>query len=59
MHHSQILEPVVLRHWDIENLTGLDDDAEVARDRLLAYIAKSGHVASRLAERRQPQLTSA
>ena len=58
VHHSQILEPVVLRHWDIENLTGLDDDAEVARDRLLAYIAKSGRVASRVAERRQPELTS-
>jgi acyl-[acyl-carrier-protein] desaturase len=59
VHHAQILEPVVLRHWDIENLTGLDDDAEVARDRLLAYIAKSGRVASRIAERRQPELTPA
>jgi acyl-[acyl-carrier-protein] desaturase len=59
IHHDQILEPVVLRHWDIENLTGLDDDAERARDRIVAYIAKSGRVAKRIAERRQPELVDA
>jgi acyl-[acyl-carrier-protein] desaturase len=55
IHHSQILEPLVLRHWNLENLTDLDDEAQRARDRLLAYIAKSGRVAKRISERRQPE----
>ena len=28
IHHDQILVPVVLRHWGIESLTGLDAEAE-------------------------------
>jgi acyl-[acyl-carrier-protein] desaturase len=51
-HHEQILVPVVLRHWGIEEVVGLDDEAEQAREAVLAYIAKSGRVAARLAERR-------
>jgi acyl-[acyl-carrier-protein] desaturase len=52
IHHDQILVPVVLRHWDVENLTGLDDAAEQSRDRLLARLAKSERVARRMADRR-------
>jgi acyl-[acyl-carrier-protein] desaturase len=52
IHHDQILVPVVLRHWDIEHLTGLDADAEQARDRLMGRLAKSGRVARRIAERK-------
>jgi acyl-[acyl-carrier-protein] desaturase len=51
-HHEQILVPVVLRHWQIETIEGLDDEAKDARDTLLAYIEKSGRVAARLAEKR-------
>jgi len=52
IHHDQILAPVVLRQWGLESLTGLDDDAEASRDRLLARLAKSERVARRLADRR-------
>jgi len=52
VHHDQILVPVVLRHWKLEELTGLDDDAEHARDRVLHYIARLGKVASRVTRRR-------
>ena len=52
IHHDQILVPVVLRHWGVESLTGLDDAAEQSRDRLLARLAKSERVARRLADRR-------
>ena len=31
IHHDQILVPVVLRHWGVENLTGLDAEAEQSR----------------------------
>ena len=44
--------PVVLRHWAVEDLTGLDDDAERSRDRLMARLAKSERVARRVADRR-------
>ena len=36
----------------LESLTGLDDEAERSRDRLLARLAKSERVARRLADRR-------
>jgi acyl-[acyl-carrier-protein] desaturase len=52
IHHDQILVPVVLRHWDVGSLTGLGADAERARDRLMARLAKSERIARRLADRR-------
>ena len=51
-HHDQILVPLVLRHWAVEHLAGLDGDAEEARDQLMARMAKSAKVAQRLTERR-------
>ena len=51
IHHDQILAPVVLGHWAVAVLTGLDDEAERSRDRLLSRLAKSERVARRLRER--------
>ncbi len=53
-HYEQILKPVVLKHWGLETLTGLTPEAEAARERVLAHIEKSGRVAQRLAQRKQP-----
>jgi acyl-[acyl-carrier-protein] desaturase len=53
VHHDQILVPVVLRQWDVEHVTGLDADAERARERLMARLAKSERVARRVAGRRE------
>lgn len=52
IHHEQILQPLVQRHWAIEQITGLDADGEAAREQLVAYLDKSGRVARRLAERK-------
>jgi acyl-[acyl-carrier-protein] desaturase len=52
IHHAQILVPVVLRHWGVEDLTGLSDAAEQARDALLKRIDRIGKAARRLARRR-------
>jgi acyl-[acyl-carrier-protein] desaturase len=52
IHHDQILVPVVLRQWDVGGLTGLDAEAEQARERLMARLAKSERVARRLTDRR-------
>lgn len=52
VHHDQILVPVVLRHWGVEDLTGLSDKAERARDALVKHIDRIGRAGRRLARRR-------
>lgn len=52
IHHDQILVPVILRHWKIEELTGLSDEAEKARASLLNRIERLGKIAKKLAARR-------
>lgn len=52
LHHDQVLVPVVLRHWGIETIEGLSPDAQAARDRTVAHIARIGRVARRLEDRR-------
>ncbi len=52
IHHAQILLPVVVRHWGIENLTGLNDEGEHARDSVLKRIERIGRAARRLTRRR-------
>jgi len=52
IHHDQILAPVVLRYWGVEQLTGLTDEAERARDALLSRIARIGRAGRRLARHR-------
>ena len=51
VHHEQILVPVVLRHWDVAALEGLDAEAEEARTRLVRRIERIGRAGRRLAER--------
>jgi acyl-[acyl-carrier-protein] desaturase len=52
LHHDQVLVPVVLRHWGIETIEGLSPEAQAARDRTVAHIARIGRVARRLVDRR-------
>ena len=52
-HYEQILEPIVLRYWDLPNIEGLSAEAEQARERTMAYIEKSRRVADRLKSRRE------
>ena len=59
IHHDQILAPIVLRHWAVESIEGLDAEAEQARERLMNRLEKSGRVARRLADRKARQLQPA
>jgi len=52
LHHDQVLVPVVLRHWNVEAVEGLDAEAELARERILHHIARIERVGQRLASRR-------
>jgi len=50
VHYEQILVPVVLVQWRLESIEGLDAEAEQARERLLAWVARIRRVAARMAE---------
>ena len=58
VHHEQILVPVVMRTWDVENITGLSEVGEQARDKLMKRMARSERVAKRLASRREEELAA-
>ncbi len=51
LHHEQILDPIVMKHWDIANITGLSPEAQEAQDKVVRYIEKSARVAKRISER--------
>ena len=55
LHYDQVLVPVVIRHWKLEDIEGLSPEAEEARTRVLAYMARLESIARRLMERRQAQ----
>ena len=57
IHHDQILVPIVMHRWGLAAITGLDAEAERARDRLVAYIDRVGKVARR-SEARRPVLVA-
>ena len=59
IHHDQILVPVVLRHWAVESLEGLSDEAQGARDALLKRIERIGRAGRRFAERRETAFSAA
>jgi len=51
IHHDEILWPL-LRHWNLFALEGLQPEAEQARDRLAAHLAKTDRLASRFEAKR-------
>lgn len=55
LHYDQILAPIVLRQWRLEDLTGLNEEGELARERTLAYLNKMARVVQRMNEREAEQ----
>jgi acyl-[acyl-carrier-protein] desaturase len=53
IHYEQILLPVVLRHWNLEALTGLTPEAERARESVLERIERIAQAGRRTATRRE------
>jgi len=51
-HHEKILMPVVMRDWSVAAVENLSGAAELARERLVAAIAKFGRIAERVRQRR-------
>ena len=57
IHHEKILQAVVVRHWDLEGVEGLDDAGKVAQAGALRHIERVGKAAKRLARRRDAELS--
>jgi acyl-[acyl-carrier-protein] desaturase len=51
IHHDEILWPL-LRHWYLFQIEGLEPQADQARDRLAAHLAKTDRLASRFEAKR-------
>jgi acyl-[acyl-carrier-protein] desaturase len=54
IHLEQVLTPVLLSHWKLTELDGLTDEAEAARDKVVAFMARLDRVADRLEQLRGP-----
>jgi acyl-[acyl-carrier-protein] desaturase len=56
IHHERIIVPLILRHWAVDKIEGLNASAEKARESLLRHIDRVGKVAKRQADRRASAL---
>ena len=55
VHYEQVLVPVVMGHWKLESIEGLDADAERAREHLLNWMGRLRRVADRIGEQSESQ----
>lgn len=58
VHHDSVLAPVILRHWDVEALEGLSDEAEQARAKLLKRMERIARAGRRFGAARQETAAS-
>jgi acyl-[acyl-carrier-protein] desaturase len=52
IHHDDVLLTILLRHWKLDRLTGLTEEAEEARDRILVYLGRLDATAKKHEEKR-------
>jgi len=50
IHRDQVLVPILHSHWRIAEIDGLTDEAERARDEILAHLDRLDRVATKLGE---------
>lgn len=52
IHHDQVLVPVLLKQWRLGEITGLNDEAERARDDIVAFLPRLDQAAARYEQKR-------
>ena len=52
IHHDEVVLPVLFTHWKIDQVTGLTDEAEQARDGITNYLAMLDAMATHYEEKR-------
>lgn len=55
IHHDEVVLPVLFRHWKIDQVTGLSDEAEQARDGISNYLMMLDLTAKKYEEKRAAQ----
>jgi acyl-[acyl-carrier-protein] desaturase len=58
VHHDAVLVPTVVRHWKVEQLEGLNAEAEQARERLITRMRRIEKAGRRFAARRDEELAT-
>lgn len=58
IHHDQVVLPVLFKHWKIDQLTGLSDAAEEAREGITNYLAMLDATATMYEEKRAASASS-
>jgi acyl-[acyl-carrier-protein] desaturase len=48
VHYEQVLLPVVMTHWRLESIEGLNADAERCREHLICWMARMRRIANRM-----------
>jgi acyl-[acyl-carrier-protein] desaturase len=56
IHRDKVLRPVLLKHWQLDELTGLSDDAERARETVLSFVDGLAGVAESLDQATAPPM---
>ncbi len=51
IHYESVVRPMFGRHWTLTEVGPLTHEAELARERLLAYLDKAAQLAARTADR--------
>ena len=59
IHYREILEPVVLKRWGVESMTGLNAEGQAAQEALLERLGRLAKLADRDASRRERNLATA
>jgi acyl-[acyl-carrier-protein] desaturase len=52
IHHDQVVLPVLFTHWKLDRLNGLSDEAEEARDGIMAFLVALDATAAKYEEKR-------
>ena len=48
IHLDQVVRPILFKHWKIDQITGLTDEAKQARDEVVAHMERLDRVANKL-----------
>jgi acyl-[acyl-carrier-protein] desaturase len=52
IHHDQVVLPVLFTHWKLDEVTGLTDEAEEARDAIMSFLVVLDATAAKYEEKR-------
>ena len=58
IHHDQVVVPVLFKHWKIDTLTGLSEEAEAAREATLNFLPALDAMATMYEEKRAARESS-